>query len=139
MLKHLEISDIKLLGIVENGDRGNIGWWGRTDSGLMEAETEENTEAFEPHSPTQEEEMLWGECVGSMEHCIRTHGGLMWTCSCVISVYSRNSVFFYIWNLEWYYMILCVYQSLPKLLDCEVKNQVKHMCSFKNHIHKNAS
>lgn len=36
-------------------------------------------------------------------------------------------------------MILCIGQSLPKLLDCEVKNQVKHMRSFKNHIHKNAS
>lgn len=48
-------------------------------------------------------------------------------------------VFLYIKPRMALYNFMCVYQSFPKLLDCEVKNQVKHMCSFKNHIHKNAS
>ena len=41
--------------------------------------------------------------------------------------------------LDYIINILCVYLSWLKLLDIESKNQVKHMCSFKDHIHKNTS
>lgn len=119
----------------------NIVWWDRKRIfGLMEVERENNAEDFELLFLTYEEEKLWGEW--NIEHCIRIHGGIKWMCERVISVNSRDSLYFlYVKpGMESYYIILCdYYQLLPKLLDCEVKTQVKYMCSFKNHIRKNKS
>jgi hypothetical protein len=38
-----------------------------------------------------------------------------------------------------HYIIMCVYWLMPKFLNCEVKNQVKHMCSLTNHTDVNTS
>ena len=83
----------------------------------------------------------WGGVGLGAGRCTRAHGGLMSMCGCIIFCTPEMlCIFLYIKpRMASYYIILCVYQSLIKLLDCEIKNQVKYMCSFKNHIHKNTS
>lgn len=118
-------------------------------------------EAFESYSLTLEEEKLSRKsfklyvcvCVGGCSGEHRTLYKSTWRTSVNVWMYYfcvtwkkyfpiHFYTFLYIKSrmaLDYINNILCIYQSWLKLLDCEIKNQVKHMCSFKNHIHKNTS
>lgn len=137
MWKYLEIPEIRLLGIIENGKSKYIV---RRRGGrifALKGTEVKNTEAFQPHS------YLWGEkalrCGGSRwkeEHRQRSIEDL-WTCGDVLFLRtSADCIFLYIRpRMVTYYLIL--YKSFPKLLVCGTKNQVNHMCNFKNYIYEN--
>ena len=87
---------------------------------------------------------MWGGCSWGA-HAIVQEQMEDW-CQCVDVLFlcdlEKVYIFLYIkcrMALDYINNILCIYQSWLKLLDCEIKNQVKHMCSFKNHIHKNTA
>ena len=55
--------------------------------GLIKADRGKNTEDFQPHFLTCEEEKLRGEW--NIKHCVRIYGGIIEICECILSLTSE--------------------------------------------------